>query len=103
VSKTLPYLLTFDQLCVEVLNVSPRTARTLKKTDPAFPKAVLVGMRNERYLLHEGQAYASSRPRVADMSEPPELTAARARRAAGIPPSPLPQPPADTTDGGVRD
>jgi predicted DNA-binding transcriptional regulator AlpA len=87
-AKTIPTLLTFEQLAQHVYNVSVRRLRDMSK-DPRFPKAIVLGPRTLRYARAEHEAYIASHPRQA-LDEPPQLAAARAAKAAGRTPAPAP-------------
>jgi hypothetical protein len=55
-------MLTFDQ-CAGLAGVRRRAIEELKRTDPAFPKAVLVSPQQPRIVRSEFEAYLLSRPR----------------------------------------
>lgn len=67
--------------------VSRRTFQRMRAADPAnFPKPVELASRSFRFIRTELEAYLVKRPRVALGDEPPQLSAGRAARAAGLPP-----------------
>ena len=62
----------------------------LMREDPDnFPAGIELGPKAIRYLVEEVDAYMERRPRAL-RSEPTELAAARAARAAGLPVAPAP-------------
>lgn len=75
-----PVLLDAPAVAV-LLGVSERTVHILRR-DATFPRAIQLGTRCVRWCRAEIEAWLAARPRQAEPNEPPQLRAARARRAA---------------------
>ena len=82
------YLVNVDQAAEEIFAFSARNFREVSKT-PGFPKPIALGPRSVRYVRAELEDYVASLPRF-QQPEPPQLSAARAAKAAGKPVLPEP-------------
>jgi predicted DNA-binding transcriptional regulator AlpA len=84
----LSFLVNAQQGAKEVYGVSVRQFWLLINR-PDAPKSIPLGPRTTRWVRRELEEHAASLPRV-KRDEPPQLTAARAAKAAGQAPAPAP-------------